>query len=89
MKLVILAVGKMRDRHLGAACDDYLEKFRACIWSRFSKTQVSVLGFALKVDAEGLKKAAATADGRKSLPGVCATMLARAKSAVAGVNCEW
>lgn len=71
------------------ACDDYLEKFRACIWSRFSKTQVSVLGFALKVDAEGLKKAAATADGRKSLPGVCATMLARAKSAVAGVNCEW
>ena len=28
MKLVILAVGKMRDRHLGAACDDYLDRVR-------------------------------------------------------------
>jgi len=28
MKLVILAVGKMRDRHLGAACDDYLDRAR-------------------------------------------------------------
>ena len=28
MKLVILAVGKMRDRNLGAACDDYLDRAR-------------------------------------------------------------
>ena len=28
MKIVVLAVGKMRDRHLGAACDDYLERAR-------------------------------------------------------------
>ena len=28
MKVVVLAVGKMRDRHLGAACDDYLERAR-------------------------------------------------------------
>lgn len=28
MKLVIVAVGKMRDRHLGAACEDYLERVR-------------------------------------------------------------
>ena len=28
MKVVVLAVGKMRDRHLGAACDDYLERVR-------------------------------------------------------------
>ena len=35
------------------------------------------------------EEAAATDDGRKTLPGVCATMLAKAKSAVAGVNCEW
>jgi hypothetical protein len=76
--------------HLGVReCDDYLQKFRACIWSRFSKTQVSALGFALKLDAESLKKAAATDGGRKTLPGVCATMLANAKSAVAHVNCEW
>jgi len=70
-------------------CDDYLQKFRACIWSRFSKTQVSALGFALKVDAQSLKATAATEVGRKSLPGVCATMLASAKKAVAGMNCEW
>jgi 23S rRNA (pseudouridine1915-N3)-methyltransferase len=28
VKLVVLAVGKMRDRHLGAACDDYVERAR-------------------------------------------------------------
>jgi 23S rRNA (pseudouridine1915-N3)-methyltransferase len=28
MKVVLLAVGKMRDRHLAAACDDYLERAR-------------------------------------------------------------
>jgi 23S rRNA (pseudouridine1915-N3)-methyltransferase len=28
MKVVVLAVGKMRDRHLGAACDDYVERAR-------------------------------------------------------------
>ena len=28
MKIVVLAVGKMRDRHLGAACDDYVERAR-------------------------------------------------------------
>ena len=28
MKVVVLAVGKMRDRHLGAACDDYLDRAR-------------------------------------------------------------
>ena len=28
MKVVILAVGKMRDRHLHAVCDDYLERAR-------------------------------------------------------------
>jgi len=78
--------------HLGVPeCDDYLQKFRACIWSRFSKTQVAVLGFALKVDAESLKRTAASEDGRKSLPGTCATMRANAKNvaASAGIICEW
>jgi 23S rRNA (pseudouridine1915-N3)-methyltransferase len=28
LKLVVLAVGKMRDRHLGAACDDYVDRVR-------------------------------------------------------------
>jgi 23S rRNA (pseudouridine1915-N3)-methyltransferase len=28
VKIVILAVGKMRDRNLAAACDDYLERTR-------------------------------------------------------------
>jgi 23S rRNA (pseudouridine1915-N3)-methyltransferase len=28
VKLLVLAVGKMRDRHLGAACDDYVERAR-------------------------------------------------------------
>jgi 23S rRNA (pseudouridine1915-N3)-methyltransferase len=28
VKVVVLAVGKMRDRHLAAACDDYLERAR-------------------------------------------------------------
>jgi len=28
VKIVVLAVGKMRDRHLGAACDDYVERAR-------------------------------------------------------------
>jgi hypothetical protein len=76
--------------HLGVReCDDYLEKFRACIWSRFSKTQVSALGVALKMDAGNLNKTAATDEGRKSLPAACSTMLAKAKRAVADVNCEW
>jgi 23S rRNA (pseudouridine1915-N3)-methyltransferase len=28
VKVVLLAVGKMRDRHLAAACDDYLDRAR-------------------------------------------------------------
>lgn len=28
MKIVVLAVGRMRDRHLGAICDDYLTRIR-------------------------------------------------------------
>jgi 23S rRNA (pseudouridine1915-N3)-methyltransferase len=28
VKVVVLAVGKMRDRNLGAVCDDYLERAR-------------------------------------------------------------
>jgi 23S rRNA (pseudouridine1915-N3)-methyltransferase len=28
VKVVVLAVGKMRDRHLAAACDDYLDRAR-------------------------------------------------------------
>ena len=28
MKIVLLAVGKLRDRHLGALCDDYLGRAR-------------------------------------------------------------
>jgi 23S rRNA (pseudouridine1915-N3)-methyltransferase len=28
VKVVVLAVGKMRDKHLSAACDDYLERAR-------------------------------------------------------------
>jgi len=28
MKIVVLAVGKMRDRHMAAICDDYLQRAR-------------------------------------------------------------
>jgi len=28
MKLVVLAVGKMRDKHMAAICDDYLGRAR-------------------------------------------------------------
>ena len=78
--------------HLGVQeCDDYLQKFRACVWSRFSKTQVAVLGFALKVDAESLKRTAGHRGRSHELPGMCATMRANAKnvSASAGIICEW
>ena len=71
-------------------CDDYLNKARACIWSRFSKKQVSALGFVLKLDAEGLKKTAATEEGRKSLPEACNKMSATAKKTwAAAAACAW
>jgi|KBSMisStaDraftv2_1062788.scaffolds.fasta_scaffold144828_2 hypothetical protein len=76
--------------HIGVPeCDDYLTKMRTCIWSRLSKNHVTVAGFALKIDAASLKKTAATEEGRKTLPGVCAGMLAQARNAMAAANCAW
>jgi hypothetical protein len=71
------------------ACDEYLSKFRACILSRFPKTQVSIIGVLLKIDAERLRQLVASEQGRKDLPQQCAGLLAQAKKATKDVNCAW
>jgi hypothetical protein len=71
-------------------CDDYLDKFIACLSRRYQDDELGFQGTLVKLTADVWKKAAAIEAGRKTPPETCAKTLASTKAILAPIaGCEW
>jgi hypothetical protein len=72
-----------------AECDDYIQKYFACVSSRFPRLQQEVMVKALATTVDAWRRAAATSAGRQSMAQACKTALAAARKAMKAYNCIW
>jgi hypothetical protein len=71
-------------------CDDYLDKYVACLSRRLQDDEIAPYRAMLKLTADLWVKAAASEGGRKELPATCTKTLAQTKSLMApSIGCEW
>ena len=71
-------------------CDDYLDKYIACLSRRLQDDELAPYRAMLKLTADLWVKAAASEGGRKELPATCTKTLAQTKSILApSVGCAW
>jgi len=70
-------------------CDDYLDRYVACLSLRLGQPEVVPFAALIKLIAKGWRWSAQTPDGRASLPSICTSALAQTKSLTRTVGCEW
>lgn len=70
-------------------CDDYLDKYVACLSLRLGQPEIVPFAGLIKLIAKGWRWSAQTPDGRASLPGICTGAQAKTKALTRTVGCEW
>lgn len=72
-------------------CDEYIEKYETCLTSiaeKYPQVQPS-LKSAFEAQRKGFKDAAASPQGKETLPGVCKQAIESAKTATSAYACKW
>jgi len=71
------------------ACDEYLQKYVACLASRLPPAAQAQVRQGLRVLAQAWRRAASTPGARQSLETACQTAYAAARQAMSSFNCSW
>jgi hypothetical protein len=70
-------------------CDEYLDKYQACIEDKVPEAVRPSLVQALDQTRAGWKKAAATTQGKESLAAACKQAMETAKQTMSSYGCQW
>lgn len=70
-------------------CDDYLDKYTACVEQKVPETARPMMEKNLTTMREAWRKAATSPAGRQELAQTCKTAAAAATKAMQGFGCEW
>ena len=70
-------------------CDEYIEKYEACIMSKVPEAARAASKSALDQSRKAWKDAAATPQGKAALATGCKTALDAAKQSTAAYGCQW
>ena len=71
------------------ACDDYINKYTACVEDKIPVAQRALMQRSLMTMRQAWRKAAATEAGRQALSRGCETALVTARKSMAAFNCQW
>lgn len=78
------------DDKIGVAeCDEYIEKYEACINSKVPEAQRSMLKTPFEQQRAAFKKAAETVQGKATLSASCKQAINVAKQSTAAWGCAW
>ena len=70
-------------------CDEYIEKYEACILDKVPEAQRAMYKPSLETMRKSWKDAAATPQGKSALATGCKTALDQAKTSMASFGCKW
>ncbi len=73
-------------------CDEYIKKYEACVFSAASKVpeaQRNLFRSTFENSRNAWKQAAATPQGKETLPNICKQALENAKQIFATYSCAW
>jgi hypothetical protein len=71
------------------ACDNYINKYAACVEDKIPVAQRALMQRSLVTMRQAWRKAAATEIGRQSLSRACETAMATARKSMATFKCQW
>lgn len=72
-----------------AECDEYLDKYEACVSSKVPEAAKAQLKSSLETARKSYKEIAATPEGRNGLAMTCKQALTTTKQAMAAYGCTW
>ena len=72
-----------------AECDEYLDKYEACISGKVPEAARATLKSSLETTRKEWKKAASTPEGRAGLANACKTARDAAKQSMSAYGCSW
>jgi hypothetical protein len=72
-----------------AECDEYIQKYEACINSKVPESARSMVKSNLDTMRTAWKKAAETPQGKSALAQGCKTALEQAKTSMSSYGCSW
>lgn len=72
-----------------AECDEYIQKYEACIVSRVPEAQRAMLESSLTQSRQAWKQAAAAPQGKTALAQACKQAMEMAKQSTAAYSCAW
>ena len=70
-------------------CDEYLEKYEACLNSKVPEVQRAALLPQLEIYRKGWKNAAGNQQAKAALAGGCKVALETAKQSMSDFSCDW
>ncbi len=70
-------------------CDEYVEKYEACVFSKVPEAARAQLKSSFEVQRKAWKDAAANSQAKAALATGCKQALETAKQSLASYNCEW
>lgn len=71
------------------ACDDYINKYTACVEDKIPAAQKALMQRSLMTMRQAWRKAAATEAGRRALAQACETAISTARKSMAAFKCQW
>jgi len=78
------------DNKIGvASCDEWMEKYTACIDSKVPEAARAQMKDAMKQTADTWKQTASTPEGKTALENACKQMIESTKQATASFGCAW
>ena len=72
-----------------AECDNYLEKYEACLRDRVPETVRATFRSSIEQQRNSWRSAAATPEGRAGLAQACRAATDAARQSMAAYNCQW
>jgi hypothetical protein len=70
-------------------CDDYLAKVEACVSNKVPEAQRTQFKLTIETSRKGWQQAAATAQGKATLPAICKQAIEQARTAYKSFNCTF
>lgn len=70
-------------------CDEYIEKYEACLNSKVPEAQRAAMKSAFEMARKGYKDAASTPQGKSTLAAACKQAMDAAKQATTAYGCTW
>ncbi len=72
-----------------AECDNYLEKYEACLRDRVPETVRATFRSSIETQRTSWRNAASTPEGRAGLAQACRAATDAARQSMAAYNCQW